>query len=120
MPDLVDMKRSASDMESDTACAPGKPDPYPYGLCLNVDKDELDKLGITSLPEVGEEYQVMAVAKVTRVNASAAEGQDDQMGVSLQITSMALESTGVKPKVARGAKTVLDNAYRNTGEGEED
>jgi hypothetical protein len=91
-PKLVDMARTDADkkasqkrmeamMESDG------PD-YPYGLCLDLCKEELDKLGLKDLPEVGDEFHIYAVAKVTRVSQSASESGDDSRGISLQIIEM--------------------------------
>ena len=90
---MVDMKRSAADMKSkETAMAAG-PDgeQYPYGLCINLDKDELDKLGITTLPPIGCEVHMMCVGTVTRVLQSASQtpmGSDEQTSMAIQITMM--------------------------------
>lgn len=91
-PKLVDMARTDADkkaaqkrmeamMESDG------PD-YPYGLSLCLGKDELEKLGITDLPDVGDEMHIYAVAKVTNVHQSASESGDDSRGITLQICQM--------------------------------
>lgn len=127
---LVDLKRSKKDKAEEvkeTAVGPSGDD-YPYGACLHLDTEELDKLGIVDLPEVGEEFQITAVAKVTRVSSSASEGSDEQNGVDLQITAMELTSSGGTESEAedRGqaaesqavggrAKTVVRNAYRGRG-----
>lgn len=65
---------------------------FPYGLCITLGKDEMAKLGITELPEVGEEMQLVAICKVTRVSASAslADKDEDSKGIDMQITQMAL------------------------------
>jgi hypothetical protein len=66
----------------------GKPSPYPWGLCIRLESEELEKLGITDLPGVGDEFHILAVAKVTGCNQSAREGQDEETSVALQITMM--------------------------------
>lgn len=90
---MASMKRSEKDKRKDMgehasieAIAPD----YPYGLCIHLDKDELDKLGMKELPKVGTEMPVTAVAKVTRVSQSAVEGADEQTSIDLQITDMGL------------------------------
>ena len=91
-PALVDMAYSKADLKSknkEMAVGPsGQPDPYPWGLSLTLDKCCLDKLGIKQLPQVGSELHLLAVAKVTSVNQSAREGQDEESRVGLQITMM--------------------------------
>ena len=122
MKTMVDMKMSKADLKEDQAVLTSpQRDPYPYGLCLNIDSDELDKLGIKDLPEVGKEYHIMAIAKVTRVNASASEQDKEQRSISLQITSMCLgdEPMGTEEKQdtpkaerrERPARSVLTTAY---------
>lgn len=65
---------------------------YPYGLCINLGKDEIKKLGLKDLPDVGEEVTVLAVCTVTRVSQSASlkANDEDSQGVELQITHMGL------------------------------
>jgi hypothetical protein len=92
---MVSMKRTADDKRGDEMAGPSieatAPD-YPYGLCLRMDKDELDKLGIKDLPKVGTKMMMMAKVKVTRVSQSAAEGADDETNVEYQITDIGLEA----------------------------
>lgn len=92
---MVSMKRSAQDQRGDKmAGAPIEataPD-YPYGLCIHLDKDELDKLGIKDLPKIGTEMMIHAMVKVTRVSQSAAEHSEEYTSVDLQITDIGLEA----------------------------
>lgn len=92
MTKLIDMaytKAELKEEKSEMCCGPdGQPAPYPWGLCIRLEKKELDKLGMKQLPDIGEEFHFMAVAKVTSVNQSAREGQDEETSVGLQITMM--------------------------------
>lgn len=63
---------------------------YPYGLCIRLGKDELAKLGITALPTVGVEMNVMARATVKSVSSYETQGEGSDMSVELQITDMEL------------------------------
>ena len=86
---LIDMKRDKADETSEMAAMPADNEgQYPYGLCISLDKDELDKLGITSLPPIGAEFHLVAVGQVTRINQSADKNMDEERSMSIQITMM--------------------------------
>lgn len=106
---LVSMERTAKEKKAaqgrmDAAISESGPD-YPYGLTINLGKDELKKLGIDDLPAVGDEFHIMAVAKVTRVHQSASEQGDDSRGVELQITDMSTMHEGAEDEGDEGAET---------------
>lgn len=87
---LVDMAYTKAELKEEkkemSVGYGGEPNPYPWGLCLSLEEKELDKLGIKELPEVGAEFHMMVIAKVTSVNHSAREGYDEDMRVGMQIT----------------------------------
>ena len=95
MAKLISMKRSEKDKREDAGeAAPMEaiyPD-YPWGLCLHLDKDELDKLGITDLPKVGTNMSLEAKITVTRVSQSASSSPkaEEYTSIDLQVTDMAL------------------------------
>lgn len=93
MDKLVSMARTKAEKkaaEDRYKAMPSSGEDYPYGLCLTLGKDELEKLGVDELPNVGDEISLDVVVKVTRVSASASE-TDDQKSVELQVTKMAVE-----------------------------
>lgn len=95
---IVSMERTAAEKRSaqkrmEAVSADVGPD-YPWGLCLNLGAEELDKLGISDLPAVGDEFHIYAVAKVTSVHQSQSSDGDDCRGVTLQITDMGTMSEG--------------------------
>lgn len=125
---MTDLKMSKKDMGKDMASTVVDRNPYPYGTRLNLDADTLEKLGINELPEVGEEFHINAMGKVTSVS-EADSGNGKRQDLSIQIEKMELmhqderedghedvasekaqaaesRSVGGKPK------TVLQNAYR--------
>lgn len=111
MAQMVDMKRSEPDMKSGQYAIPAdaEGDQYPYGLCINIDKDELDKLGIKTLPPIGCEIHMMAVGTVTRVSQSASQtpnGSDEQTSMAVQITMMSAAVEAPHPK--EGKETPSD------------
>lgn len=89
---IVSMERTAAEKKkAEDACKamPCDGPDYPWGLCINLGKDELAKLGIDKLPAVGDEFHVYAVCTVTRVSQTASkESGDDSRNVELQITHM--------------------------------
>lgn len=67
-----------------------EPPPYPYGLCLDLNDESLDNLGMETLPEIGEVYTLTANVTVTAVRSNATDAGQSR-NLSLQITDMALE-----------------------------
>jgi hypothetical protein len=63
---------------------------YPYGLCIRLGKDELDKLGITSLPTVGSKMTITAAAFVKSTSAYETQDSGKDMSIELQITDMGI------------------------------
>ena len=68
---------------------------FPWGLEINLQDEELAKLGITTLPGVGTKGSLMANVTVTR----ASESEDERDGkvkisrsLSLQITDLTLDA----------------------------
>lgn len=92
---LVNMERTEAERKAAEerwdAEAERGPD-YPYGLCLNLGSDEMEKLGIEDLPAVGTEMNLTAVVKVTSVSSYDSEGDGGSKSVSLQITQMGLDA----------------------------
>lgn len=94
-PKLISMKRTPEDQRKDmgevaapTSIAPD----YPYGMCIHMDKDELDKAGIKEMPEVGSTVMIQVKAMVTMVRQSAGTGPiaEEETAVDFQITDLAI------------------------------
>ena len=65
---------------------------YPYGLCITIETEQLDKLGIDGDCEVGDMIHLCAMAKVTSISKREKEGGDSDMRIELQITHLASEN----------------------------
>jgi hypothetical protein len=98
MEKFVSMKRSEKDKRKDmgepAAIESIAPD-YPWGLTINLDTDELEKLGIEkTLPNVGDKLTITAKVVVTTVSQSATTRtsgrNDDSKHVTYQITDIAM------------------------------
>lgn len=84
---MVNMKSKAEREEMPGEVEADEPR-YPYGLCISLGKDELEKLGITSLPTVGAAMNLMARATVKSVSSYETQGEGADMRVELQITDL--------------------------------
>lgn len=103
---LVDMALSAEEARKESDCcgmtsssaADDNAPKYPWGLTLNLDDAALEKLGITSLPEVGKSMTLTA-----RVEVCSTSQYDNQKGsdksVSLQVTAMELGAASESSEV---------------------
>lgn len=119
---LVDLKLTKKEMneEAQSSDMPS----YPYGAQINLDTDELEKLGIGSdnLPAVGAEYHIRAVGKVTRISENETEGSDYSCGLCIQITAIELtpeinedfasEESEDAERSEFGPKTMVHSTYR--------
>ncbi len=82
-------KKQQEGMTVPVAAEPEKPE-YPYGLCLRLGREELMKLGIKQLPQVGDSFVVDAKCVVKGVSAGDGDG-GKYASCDLQITDMGME-----------------------------
>jgi hypothetical protein len=75
---------------------------YPEDLCLKLEAEDLERLGITSLPKVGSVMEIRARAYV-KSSAVEKTHEGDEPKVEVQVTDM--EIRGVD--VAQSAATLL-------------
>jgi hypothetical protein len=68
---------------------------YPYGLCIRLDNDAIEKLGLEELPKVGTYLYVTANVEVTSVSQNESETGENK-NIELQITDMALTAPSGK------------------------
>jgi hypothetical protein len=61
---------------------------YPYGLCIHLSTDDLAKLNITTLPEVGSKMMLHANVYVKSTSSYGTQGGGKDTNVDLQITDM--------------------------------
>lgn len=95
---MIDMTLDPKEAKDEASPENSDMPKYPYGLCIYLDDDVLEKLGLTQLPKVGSSMTLTAVVKVTgtRTNEIQTEktaGEPDEntsSSVDLQITAMEL------------------------------
>lgn len=63
---------------------------YPYGLCINLESQALDKLGIDTLPKPGTKMQLTATVVVTSASLNQRQDGEDSKRLELQIEKMSL------------------------------
>lgn len=108
-PKVVSMERTEAEKKKAEEMCKAMPcdgPDYPWGLCINLGKEELDKLGVKGLPEVGEEFRIVATACVTRVSQSAGKDGIEHKGVELQITDMGVTDPDADEDSSEAAKTL--------------
>lgn len=89
---LVDMKYTKAEAKAEATkyeSIAGQPE-YPWGLQIRLEDEELSKLGITSLPDVGATFTLTVVCEVqTATETKMATGKTDRC-VCLQITQLGM------------------------------
>lgn len=90
---MVDMKKSEEQIARELDPTP-EPNPeyvneYPYGLCICLDNDMIEKLGLDDDVEAGDGIQFVAYAKVTS-SSSNDTAAGTKRRVEIQITHMGL------------------------------
>lgn len=106
---MVDMKLTPKEVKEERAEAKAyDPPPYPWGLCIRLEKEELDKLKLASLPNVGDEFHIVAIGRVTSVSSSLRDQKDDEKTVSIQLVALNMsgapdDAAAPAPKKAKPA-----------------
>lgn len=89
---MINMKRAPEREEMPGEIEKDEPR-YPYGLCISLEKEDMDKLGLSNLPKVGTEVSFMAKAVVKGTSAYETQGGSD-MRVELQIAGVKAAAEG--------------------------
>ena len=96
--DLIDLKKDPQPIDSKEMYDEPM---YSYGLCINLGREELEKLGIEKLPEAGSEMMIKAITYVKTVRESK-EKDGVEQNVELQITAMGIEPFDKSSDQAKG------------------
>jgi hypothetical protein len=93
---LVDLRYTKAEAkeEAKEATTPSyeKAGQAPWGMCIHLEARELDALGIKSLPNVGDEWHITAIARVTQVSQSSSADMDESKTAALSIEMMQVDS----------------------------
>lgn len=90
---MIDMKMSKEEVKEynspEVAMTDSDGERYPWCLRFDLNDEVLEKMGVTTLPAVGEEMMMTCKVKVIGTRQSASEGSDNR-SVDLQITELDL------------------------------
>lgn len=91
---MIDLARAGKKEPEVTAGEPIAYDGpmYPYGLCISLDSDTLERLDLSDDAEVGDTLHLFALARVTSKSDSQRESGKRDTRIELQITHIALEN----------------------------
>jgi len=101
MTDMKMSKKETERMATPAEVASESPE-YPYGICLNLHKEEIKKLGLGT-PKAGSKLMLHAMVEVKSVTVTDEKGGEGYKSVDLQITDMAIEKPGMNMEKARKA-----------------
>ena len=90
---LVDLKREPKkDMPLyDSSPMGGNENPYPWGLQITLEKEDLEKLGLECDCDIGDMIDMRCFAEVVGVNIDKS-GNGDSASIRLQIQRIAVEN----------------------------
>ncbi len=71
-------------MEEMSSPSPVQEEQYPYGLKVNLEHDDMKKLGIKKLPKAGDIHKFTAHAKVTRAEESSSVDGGKKRSVTIR------------------------------------
>lgn len=92
-PPMVDLRRTPEEKSELASIESYSPPDYPYGLCLSLDKDTLEKLEVDfDGVEIGETYHLFVMAKVTAKSRNESVSGEPRECIELQVTHMGAES----------------------------
>jgi hypothetical protein len=111
---MKDMKRTKADRKSDKeAMKPtlGEGSDYHHGLSVHLDHESLKKLGMHTLPKVGDKLHLHAHAHVTEVREEHRDGGKPNSSVHLQLRKMDVQGMQKDDSESRAeAKAEMDKA----------
>lgn len=91
MATLINMENSPEAAQEQTQPSVADGPKYPWGLCITLSDDSLDKLGVKTLPSTGTEVTLVAKATVTATRENQTEGEGTKASMDLQITDMQID-----------------------------
>jgi len=114
MAEMTHMARSKKERTESMKPRDINGDKYPYGLRVRLGHEEMSKLGMDSMPKVGDKVHLQSHAHVVSASESSHEGDEEpNRSVELELRHMAIgkrkEGT-VEDATADGMKGAMDEA----------
>lgn len=101
---MVNLKTEKKPETETNKALEGDQPEYPWGLCITLNTEVLQKLGLTDLPAVGSSITLSAIAQVQSTSQYNEQDGDKNTEVRLQITDMEINKPTADP-----AKTMFPN-----------
>lgn len=64
---------------------------YPYGLCIRLEDEQIEKLGFHGMPRIGDKFYLKGFVEVKELGEHSSEHEGKERNMSLQITHMGLK-----------------------------
>lgn len=91
MASLINMENTAQEAQAQVNPTAADGPKYPWGLCITLNDDSLEKLGVKTMPAVGTEVTIVAKAQVTGTNERQSENGESYSSMDLQITDLQID-----------------------------
>lgn len=88
-------KEESAEYETNSTLVAANP-MYPYGLCIHLDTETINKLGLEKMPEPGQLMTITALVEVKSVSISETLDQEPTKSIDLQITDLELGEASKK------------------------
>ncbi|MGE3341497.1 MAG: capsid staple protein [Candidatus Altimarinota bacterium] len=97
---MVSMKKEPKKEEKDKSDSPATcspmDEPFPYGLRIRLENDELSKLGMDELPEVGKTCKIEAEGVVQSVSSNQYKNDaENRRSVEIQLTKLGVSKAEI-------------------------
>lgn len=114
---MVDMKKTDDEKSEDSFPSPVScQSDYPYGLCISLCEDELNKLNLTDEDvQPGDMIHLHCMATVTSISNSASTSSEPSCRVELQITHIAAEDEDDEDQASELSMRDVTNKLYNKG-----
>jgi len=89
MEGLINMAREPKSEDEKMDCCIDDDNKYPWGLRIHLREEEIEKLGLTEMPDAGDKILVTAMVSVAEVGQRETKDGTDR-NMQLQITDIAL------------------------------
>lgn len=91
MASLINMEMSQTQAKEYAQPTVADAPTYPWGLCITLNDDSLEKLGVKALPAIDTEVTIVAKAVVSRTSENQTHSGENCSSMDLQITDMQID-----------------------------
>lgn len=116
LPPMTDMRLTPSESEDEYPLIPTSKDQpaYPYGLCISLCEDELEKLGIDPDDvDIDDILHIFAFGVVTSKSVSQRQDDDPHVRIEIQLTHIAGESEDDENEEEEEGVSITGKLYTN-------